>query len=363
MNKIINILTLATFLLSGASAVSCINNEDMPGRKSDQEQKRLGFDISVTREGAPIPSERIQTRGGGMVDASELIATMDKSRPFGLIGVEKGTHSILIDNEAVYSEGSGYAMYLSPEKWEIPTPVAFSAYYPHVSSITYGDDNSAYAIPFTVNETDAGPLVSKTVERFISQINTLPLEFGHITNDIGYKVCDATPKKELQGLIHLRKLTATNVASAGVYVNDLMESRGNWSYQGYYRKVVVFEGDALVGVGSENEKFVGSDALVDRLSQSNRYYSIPDDIEIGKQYVEVVFDVDGFRLNNFDYPPLKDQVYKYMLYGLLPDNEFVPGKQYTFHIGLDLSTVYHEITFAPAVSGWETKIYENNDDF
>ncbi len=69
-------------------------------------------------------------------------------------------------------------MYLSPEKWEIPPPVAFSAYYPHVSSITYGDDNSAYAIPFTVNETDAGPLVSKTVERFISQINTLPLEFG-----------------------------------------------------------------------------------------------------------------------------------------------------------------------------------------
>ncbi len=42
---------------------------------------------------------------------------------------------------------------------------------------------------------------------------------------------------------------------------------------------------------------------------------------------------------------------------------FGEGKQYTFHIGLDLSSVYHQITFAPSVSEWETKIYENNEDF
>jgi len=118
-----------------------------------------------------------------------------------------------------------------------------------------------------------------------------------------------------------------------------------------------------VGVGSENEKFVGYDALVDRLADSHRYYSIPDDIEMGKQCVEVVFDVDGFKHNNFYYEPLKNQVRKFMLYGLLPDNVFVYGKQYTFHIGLDLSSIYREITFAPAVGDWETTIYENNDDF
>ena len=39
------------------------------------------------------------------------------------------------------------------------------------------------------------------------------------------------------------------------------------------------------------------------------------------------------------------------------------GEQYTFHIGLDLSSVYHKITFAPSVGDWETKIYENNDTF
>ena len=57
----------------------------------------------------------------------------------------------------------------------------------------------------------------------------------------------------------------------------------------------------------------------------------------------------GFELDGYYYEPMKGQVAKYMLYGLLPDNKFVYGKQYTFHIGLDLSSVYHEITFAPSV--------------
>ncbi len=33
------------------------------------------------------------------------------------------------------------------------------------------------------------------------------------------------------------------------------------------------------------------------------------------------------------------------------------------HIGLDLSSVFHQITFAPSIGDWETKIYEQNDDF
>ena len=84
---------------------------------------------------------------------------------------------------------------------------------------------------------------------------------------------------------------------------------------------------------------------------------------MGRQYVEVVFDVEGFELNGFYYQPLENQSFRYMIYGLLPDNVFVYGRQYTFHIGLDLSSIYTEITFAPSVSGWETKIYENNDTF
>ena len=62
----------------------------------------------------------------------------------------------------------------------------------------------------------------------------------------------------------------------------------------------------------DNEKFVGFDTLVDHLSESHRYYSIPDEIVLGKQCVEAVFDVDGFDV---------------------------------------------------AIADWETKFYENNDDF
>ena len=232
-----------------------------------------------------------------------------------------------------------------------------------MKDVHYSDELESYSIPYSVEETQAGPLVSKTVEMAVAQLNMIPLEFQHITNDIGYRICDVTPVEGLQGLVHLRKLTAYNVASAGVFVNDITLSRGIWHRQGYYRTVVVFEGDAKVGVGSENEKFVGFDTLEDHMVNSHRYYSIPDEIEIGKQYIEVVYDVEGFEIGGFHYPPLENQVARYMLYGLLPDNVFVYGRQYTFHVGIDLSSVYREISFSASVSDWETKIYENNDDF
>ena len=345
-------------LLGGLSA--CTGVENIPGK--EESSKQLGFNIRVTRDGKELDTKGYQTKGE--IDAGEMLATMDTRLPFGLVGIEKGTNAVLLDNSPVYSTGdAGYKKVIESEFWQIPTTVLFSAYYPYVKSIAYGNDNREYSIPYTVNELEAGPLVSKTTERSIDQLNILPLEFQHITNDIGFKVCDVTPMEELQGLIHLRKMTATNVASAGIYVNDLAVGRGNWNYQGYYRTVTVFDGDAVVGVGSDNEKFVGYNTLEDNKLTSHRYYAIPDEIEMAKQCVEVVFDVDGFTLNNYEYPPLENQVLNYMLYGLLPNNVLVPGKQYTFHIGLDLSSIYHEITFAPSVSGWETKIYENNEDF
>ena len=341
---------------------ACSQVEDLPGVNNapPPSRKKIDFDVTVTRDGKTLPTA--QTKGG-LVDAADLYATMDKSVPFGLVAVDRESDKLVLDNATVYSNGDGYSGYFDNFLWDMPSLITFSAYYPYVTDISYGEGYDSYSIPFGETETDAGPLVSKTVQRAIDQMNMIPLEFQHITNDIGFKICDVTPKQELQGLMHLRKVTATYVASAGVYLNDLEMGHGIWHKQGYYRDVVVFEGDARVGVGSENEKFIGHDALVDRMAQSHRYYAIPDEIRVGKQCVEVIFDVDGFTLNNFYYEPLKNQKVKYMLYGLLPDNVFAYGKQYTFHLGLDLSRVYHEITFAPSVGEWETKIYENNDDF
>ncbi|MBP5676579.1 MAG: fimbrillin family protein [Bacteroidales bacterium] len=351
------------------ASVSCLKVDDIPTVGSKRPGgANVGFDIKVTREGEEIGAERqgIMTKGDSPAyDSSDALATMDPSIPFGLVGIDYDHHALVVDNASVNSDGSNYGAFLDSMFWDdIQTQtISFSAYYPYVKDVHYSDELESYSIPYSVEETQAGPLVSKTVEMAVAQLNMIPLEFQHITNDIGYRICDVTPVEGLQGLVHLRKLTAYNVASAGVFVNDITLSRGIWHRQGYYRTVVVFEGDAKVGVGSENEKFVGFDTLEDHMVNSHRYYSIPDEIEIGKQYIEVVYDVEGFDIGGFHYPPLENQVARYMLYGLLPDNVFVYGRQYTFHVGIDLSSVYREISFSASVSDWETKIYENNDDF
>ena len=366
MKKLITLWILGTgLILAGA----CNKLDDMPSLAdpADASQQKINFDVLVTREGKVVTKagSGVMTKAGGdAYDEGNQQAMLDPSIPYGLIGIDPERHELVINNAKVFQDAAGkssgnFDNYL----WSSANKINFSAYYPHVSKVDYAHDLTNYSIPYTVQETEAGPLVSKTVEKAINQLNMVPLVFQHITNDIGYKICDATPKPELQGLIHLRKLTATNVASAGVYINDMTNDSGTWQRQGYYRKVVVFEGDAKVGVGSENEKFVGFSTLEDRMMNSHRYYSIPDEIEIGKQCVEVIYDVEGFELGGFYYQPLTGQVAKYMLYGLLPNNEFVYGKQYTFHIGLDLSSVYREITFTASVGDWETKIYENNDTF
>ena len=356
---LLQLLCLCTLFLLPACSLSDGLEQSAPSRNAG----RTDFDVLVTRDGQVISDERTGIMTKSAVDTDTGIATMDSDIPFGLVAIDFEHNQLILDNYKVEGSASGYSTSFDGFIWSGVNTVSLSAYYPHVEALDYGDGYENYAIPYSVKETDAGPLVSKTVKKAIDQLNMVPLEFQHITNDIGFKICDITPDENLQGLIHLRKLTATNVASAGVFLNDIVSGSGVWHKQGYYRKVVVFDGDAVVGVGSENEKFVGFDTLEDRLADSHRYYSIPDDIEVGKQCVEVVFDVDGFTLNNYYYQPLKEQVRKFMLYGLLPDNTFVYGKQYTFHIGLDLSSVYKQITFAPSVGDWETTIYENNDDF
>ena len=368
------------FVLAVIVSISaCTSKLDVPDLLENQavdgisKSKKIEFPIEVTREGESIPSAAIAGRRNNSpktksetesgVDASDNMATMNPEIPFGIIGIDMEVQTLLVDNKCVFGSGNGYSGLFDGGLWEIPNAITFSAYYPYVHDVTYENGYQSYSIPYSIEETEAGPLVSKTVERAVDQLNLVPLQFQHITNDLGFKICDVTEDPQLQGLIHLRKVTATNVASAGVFVNDITLNQGLWHRQGYYRNEVVFEGDAVVGVGMENEKFIGDAELVDHLVDSHRYYSIPDEILMGKQCVEVVYDVDSFTIGGYTYDPLPDQVARFMLYGVLPDNVFVYGKQYTFHLGLDTGKLYQQITFQASVSDWETKIYENNDDF
>ena len=176
-------------------------------------KQRTDFDIMVVRDGQVVSKERtgMMTKAG--VDTGEMLATMDEDNPFGLIGIDfEHGGRLLLDNTKVESNNKGYSTFLDWNTWGGVNNATFSAYYPYVTSIEYGEGNTSYAIPFSATETDAGPLVSETVEKAIQSLNMMPLHFKHITNDIGYKICDITPDKNLQGLIHLRKVTAYNVA-------------------------------------------------------------------------------------------------------------------------------------------------------
>lgn len=347
-----------TFAMIGAAMLfSCASLEDADIPQMD---KKVSFDISVSRDGKILTKARTRSD----VDVYDADAMLDPNTPFGLLGVDSSNGKLLVGNERVYQGADGnWDTRFALGSFGNARTVSFSAYYPFVDAVEYNESTMSYAIPYTDSEVGAGPLVSKTVQKAIIAMDMVPLEFQHVSNDIGYMICDVTPSAELQGLVHLKKVVARNVATQGVYIDTLSTGRGVWKHQGKMTDIVVFSGDEKVPVGTSNELFVGSKTLEPTMKKSARYYSVPDEIRFGYQYIEVTYDIDGFTLNNFYYKPVKDHVAKYMLYGLLPDNVFQYGKQYTFHIGIDLSGVYSEITFSPTVSGWETHIYENNTDF
>lgn len=357
-------------LIAASAAIICLssclkvdeiglNNSGGPALPGSNEKKeKVEFEITVTRDGEVIPRSKIATKGG--VDVGDNYATMDTDRPIGVVGMDFYTHEVLIDNERAQSTGDTYTGWFNPDMWKGRDKIAMSAYYPYVEGVKYEDDNSAYSIPFAINDVDAGPLVSKTVEQAIDRINLIPFEFQHITNDIGFTLQDVTSDPQLQGLIHIRKVTATNVASAGVFLNNMGANLGLWRRQGYFRDVVVFEGDAKLEM---EENFVGRDRLVPRMSESSRYYSVPDEIRPGKQCVLVEYDVEAFTIGGFTYSALTGQVARFMLYNVIPGNVFEYGKQYTFHLGLDTGDIYQSISFSASVSDWETHIYEDNNVF
>ena len=98
--------------------------------------QQLFFNISVTRNGEAIPSARIAPRvipstKGDLIDAKDLLATMDIRRPFSLIGVEEDSGSLLLNNVPVSTNDNGkYALNLDGDLLEIPSQILFSAYYP-----------------------------------------------------------------------------------------------------------------------------------------------------------------------------------------------------------------------------------------
>ena len=354
--------------------ISCTVNEDMDTFDGFEDNKDVNFDVVISKDG------RIGTRADAGYDSyvtdDDQEARLDPSKPFGLMAIDPRSNAILINNERVFEHSGVRSATFNSKNWYSTESILVSAYYPYVDETHFLSGNRTYVIPYSQKDTQAGPLVSMPVERKTSYLDVIPLVFRHITNDIGFRICDITYDPNLQGHIRIRKLSAHNVATEGYYVDSLGREGGRWIQKVICDEVEVFRGNARVGVGTENELFVGYDNLVPDRKHSSRFYSVPDEIKMGKQYIEVVFDVDAFDYNGQHMKELKNQVQKFPIYGVLPGNSYICGKQYTFHLGLDLGTLYQPIEFTANVGEWqnnysvdlnsvwgENKIYEDNNFF
>lgn len=354
--------------------ISCSPDNEITNFDQFEERKEVSFDITITRDG------KVNTRADGgyenYMTEQDNEARLDPSKPFGLMGVDSKTNAVLINNARVFETAGIRSATFDSRNWYSTENILLSAYYPYAAETEFLAGNRAYIIPYRAEETQAGPLVSQTVEHRASYLDVIPLVFRHITNDIGFRVCDITYDPQLQGYIRLKKLIAHNFATEGFYIDSIGNNGGKWVQKTICDEIRVFQGNSRVGVGSDNELFVGRDNLVPDRRHSSRFYAIPDEIKMGKQYIEVVFDVDEFDYNGTHYKELKDQVQKFPIYGVLPGNSCICGKQYTFHLGLDLGTLYQAIEFTATVADWENnysvdinnvwgehKIYEDNDFF
>lgn len=354
--------------------ISCTTEDNFETFDGFEKTKDVSFDITITRDG------QVKTRGEGGYDNfatdQDMEARLDPSKPFGLMGVDAKTNAVLINNERVFETAGIRSTTFDSRNWYSTENILLSAYYPYVSETEFMSGNRAYIIPYSAIDTQAGPLVSQTVKRSTSYLDVIPLVFRHITNDIGFRVCDITYDPGLRGFIRLKRLIAHNFATEGFYIDSIGNNGGKWVQKTICEEIGIFNGDARVGVGSENEMFVGQNHLVSDRKHSSRFYAVPEDIKMGKQYIEVIFDVDAFDYNGQHFNELKNQVQKFPIYGVLPGNSCICGKQYTFHLGLDLATLYQAIEFSATVGDWgnnynvdmnsvwgENKIYEDNDFF
>ena len=82
MRTLLNLFILA----SGLALLAC-NSLRNDSDAMDSGGRKLGFEISVIRDGVKLPTNKQSTKAGedSLATQSNMIATMDVNRPFALI--------------------------------------------------------------------------------------------------------------------------------------------------------------------------------------------------------------------------------------------------------------------------------------
>jgi hypothetical protein len=131
--------------------------------------------------------------------------------------------------------------------------------------------------------------------------------------------------------------------------------KSHWVPNAKHKEIVVYEGDDLVECDEENAQFIAADRLSGNNEDCSRHYVIPELLKEGKHYVELIFDVESFYYDGTHYRGLTDKSQIIPLSGVIPDDFFEMGLQYTFVLGMNLGSVYRPIEFTASVEEYELK--------
>ena len=330
----------------------------------DQETQTI-FNISIARITKTKTKAEVKTTKSGLIkptlaetrivsgySSEKTHAFLDSRIAFGLVGVDNDTKSVMVDNQPVFENNGVRTANLITSSLSSGS-MRVNAFYPYASSVSYHTDGS-YAISFTPNDIKKGPLASNTVNmRCDQEFETVSLQFHHISNSIGFKVCDITDDEQLKGLMHVRKVVLHGMPTEGLFVVDGENS--HWVPDAKRRNIDFYEGNDPVKCGVESAEFMGADKLSDAREDCYRAYVVPEELKEGKHYVEVFFDVDEFDYEGTHYRGAKGQSQIISLSGVIPDDELELGLQYTFVLGMNIYTVYRPIEFSASVEDWEVK--------
>lgn len=282
-------------------------------------------------------------------DAERIGLYIDAKTAFGLVGIDAESKDVLVDGQPIYEENGVRSANLITSSISCGT-MNVSAYYPHVNSVSYREDGT-YAVTFNPNDISKGPLATGTVAMRCDQVSeTVNLKFHHITNSIGFKVCDITDDEQLRGLMHIRKVVLHGMPTEGMFVCDGNDSY--WVPNAKRQELVYFEGDDYVEYGEEKAVYIGRERLSDEKEECSRFYVVPEELT-DKHFVELFFDVEPFDYDGTHYSGAEGKSEIIPLSGVVPDDVLELGLQYTFVLGMNLESVYRTIEFSASIENWE----------
>ena len=253
----------------------------------DQETQTI-FNISIARNTKTKTKAEVKTTKSGLIkptlaetrivsgySSEKTHAFLDSRIAFGLVGVDNDTKSVMVDNQPVFENNGVRTANLITSSLSSGS-MRVNAFYPYASSVSYHTDGS-YAISFTPNDIKKGPLASNTVNmRCDQEFETVSLQFHHISNSIGFKVCDITDDEQLKGLMHVRKVVLHGMPTEGLFVVDGENS--HWVPDAKRRNIDFYEGNDPVKCGVESAEFMGADKLSDAREDCYRAYVVPEEL-------------------------------------------------------------------------------------